>query len=395
MPGMRIRIGNPLSAMKNALFAVTLLTILPMVVSAQTQSRRRLSPEPPGQTESNTTRSRVVGPKVSNHAESAKARPVATSEATPAVPTAKSSQMVWGNIPIKTQEAAQIVPSKTTTVTPDVSASTRALVQPTMLKVNNSPASTPAVSSTAAPAPSATYIVGVGDVLDIRLANASAHESTLFTVFKNGSIEYPLIDQPLPVAGMTTDEIARALSTQIRVIKAARVSVSVRDYASHTVVISGLVDNPGTKILRRQTMPLFALLAEASVRPEATLVTIVHNGKEGTPVSLKDEQAMATLVSSGDAIRISGGNAPPSQFIYVGGEVVTPGEKTFRSGMTVTQALLTAGANVSTTKTVKVSRRNAGGMLTTVEYDIAAIAMGQTPDPQIMPGDRIEVKRAR
>lgn len=303
--------------------------------------------------------------------------------------------MVWGNIPIKAQETAQAIPPKTTTVNPDVSSATRTMVQPTMLKANSSNATAPAVSSPAVAAPAGMYIVGVGDVLDIRLANAAARESTLFTVFKNGSIEYPLIDQPLRVAGMTTDEIARVLSAQIRVIKAARVSVSVRDYASHTVVISGLVDNPGTKILRRQVMPLFALLAEASVRPEATLVTIVHNGKEGTPVSLKDEQAMATLVSSGDAIRISGGNVTPSQFIYVGGDVVTRGEKNFRSGMTVTQALLTAGANVSTTKTVKLSRRNAGGMLTTVEYDIAAIAMGKMPDPQLMPGDRIEVKRAK
>jgi protein involved in polysaccharide export with SLBB domain len=303
--------------------------------------------------------------------------------------------MVWGNIPIKTQETAQVTPPKSVAANPEAGSASRALVQPTMMRVNGSASSAPAMASSVSPTPTGTYVVGAGDVLDIRLSNAASRESTLFTVFKNGSIEYPLLDRPLVVAGMTTDEIARTLGNQIRVITAPRVSVSVRDYASHTILISGLVDNPGKKILRRQTMPLYALLAEASVRPEATLVTIVRNGQEGTPLSLKDDQAMATLVSSGDSIRISGGNAAPSQFIYVGGEVVAPGEKNFRTGMTVTQALMSAGANVSTTKTVKVSRRSAGGLLSTVEYDIASIAMGRTPDPQLMPGDRIEVKRAK
>ena len=373
MPGMRIRIGNPLSAMKNAVFAVTLLTILPTIVSARTQSRQRLPPESPAQTESSTVRSRVVGPKASNHAESTKTRPVETRDVTPtAVPAAKGSQMVWGTIPIKTPETAPVVPPKTAVANQDVSSSTRALVQPTMMKVNGSSASTPAMPSTGSPPAAGMYNVGAGDVLDIRLSNVASRESTLFTVFKNGSIEYPLLDRPLVVAGMTTDEIARTLGTQIRVITAPRVSVSVRDYASHTILISGLVDNPGKKILRRQTMPLYTLLAEASVRPEATLATIVRNGKEGTPLSLKDDQAMATLVATGDAIR-----------------------KNFRTGMTVTQALLSAGANVSTTRTVKVSRRNAGGLLATVEYDVAAIALGKTPDPQLMPGDRIEFKRAK
>jgi polysaccharide export outer membrane protein len=393
---MRIRIGNPMSAMKNAVFVLTLLTILPAIVSAQAQSRQHPSTESPAQSEASTGRNRVVGPKVSNHAESAKARPVAPPVVTPVSGTGtKGSQMVWGNTPIKTPETAQVIPPKTTAVNDDVSAATRTLVQPTMLKVNAPNTSARAASSPVSSAPAPLYSVGPGDVLDIRLSNSPSRESTLFTVFQNGSIDYPLLDGPLVVAGMTTDEIARMLSTQIKVIKAPKVSVSVRDYTSHTIVISGLVDNPGTKILRRQVMPLYALLAEASVRPEATTVTIVRNGKEGTPLSLKDEQAMATLISSGDAIRLSGGSAGPSQYIYVGGDVAAPGEKNFRSGMTVTQALMSAGTNVSSTKTVRVSRRTAAGLLSTVEYDVPAIAQGKTPDPQLVPGDRIEVKRAK
>jgi protein involved in polysaccharide export with SLBB domain len=211
-------------------------------------------------------------------------------------------------------------------------------------------------------------------------------------VLKNGVIEYPLLNGPLVVAGLTTDQISGVLAAQIKVIKAPKVNVSVRDYASHSVLISGLVDNAGRKVLRRESMPLYALLAEASVRPEANSVMIIHNGKEGMPLSLKDESTMATLIFSGDAIRISGGNAAPIQFVYVGGDVTAPGEKTLRPGMTLTQVLLSAGADLSSRKVAKVARRNPNGLLSAVEYDLNSIGKGKSPDPQIIPGDRIEVR---
>jgi protein involved in polysaccharide export with SLBB domain len=194
---------------------------------------------------------------------------------------------------------------------------------------------------------------------------------------------------------MTTEQIGSVLAAQIKVIKTPKVDVSVRDYASHFVVISGLVDSAGKKALRRESMPLYAILAEASVRPEATSATIIHNGKEGASLSLKDESAMSTVIYSGDAVRISSGNQTPGQYVYVGGDVAAPGEKTLRPGMTLTQVLLSAGADLSTKKVAKIARRNPAGMLSTVEYDIGSIAQGKTPDPQIVAGDRVEVKRGK
>ncbi len=383
--------------MKNAVILLTLL-ILPTIGSAQTQSRQRLSPETTAPTESNTTRNRVVGPKVSNHAENTKPRPVTTSEVTPGPRSeGKPSQFAWGNIPInnRTEEAAPLTPPKTIADNKAGSSVPRSVVQPTVMKLSPPVVSPLVVTPSASPASPALYVIGAGDVLDIRLSNTSAKESTLFTVLKNGAIEYPLLDRPLMVVGLTTDDVARTLTAQIKVIKTPRVTVSVRDYASHTVVISGLVDNPGTKVLRRQTMPLYALLAEASIRSEATTATIVRNGKEGLPLSLKDEQTMAQLISPGDAIRIGGGTPSSGQFVYVGGDVSAPGEKNFRIGMSMTQVLLSAGANLSTTRTARVSRRNSSGMLATEEYDVAAIAQGKLPDPPVFAGDRIEVKRAK
>jgi protein involved in polysaccharide export with SLBB domain len=209
----------------------------------------------------------------------------------------------------------------------------------------------------------------------------------------NGTLEYPLLSAPVSVAGLGTDEIARLLSAEIKVIKAPTITVTVRDYASHAFVIGGLVDSPGRKILRREAMPLFAALAEALVRPEATTATILRNGNDGTALSLKDDQAMATLVMPGDVIKITSAPAAAAKFVYVGGEVASPGEKAFREGITLTQALLSAGGISATGKTIRIARRNAAGYLSTSEFNLRSIEQGKTPDPLLEAGDRIEVVR--
>ncbi|HEV7397856.1 MAG TPA: polysaccharide biosynthesis/export family protein, partial [Pyrinomonadaceae bacterium] len=59
-----------------------------------------------------------------------------------------------------------------------------------------------------APAPNQIYRIGIGDVLDVRLADLPTSKSTLFTVLENGLLDYPLSNAPFSVAGLTSDEIA-------------------------------------------------------------------------------------------------------------------------------------------------------------------------------------------
>jgi protein involved in polysaccharide export with SLBB domain len=150
-----------------------------------------------------------------------------------------------------------------------------------------------------------------------------------------------------------------------------------------------LVENPGRKVLRREVMPLYAILAEALPRPEATGVSLVRNGSE-TNLSLANNQDMATLVMSGDAIKVS---ASAKQFVYLGGDVVSGGEKEFREGMTLTQAILTAGGAREAKCKVRIARRGANGFLANQEYSLPAIVEGKAADPLLQAGDRIEVQR--
>jgi protein involved in polysaccharide export with SLBB domain len=237
------------------------------------------------------------------------------------------------------------------------------------------------------------YRVGIGDVLDIRLANMPTRESTLFTVLNPGVLEYPLLSGAISVDGMTTEEIAALLSREIKVIDNPTATVTVRDYASHLVTITGMVDSPGKKVLRREALPLYTVLAEALPRPEATAVTITRGGRTES-LSMANEQSMSTLVNAGDIIRVSGESASSKKFVYVGGDVAASGEREFREGMTLTQALLAAGGVARSEKaSAKIAHRNASGFLITNGYDVRAIENGKAPDPVLQAGDRIEVKR--
>src|SRR5438105_3052128 len=330
--------------MKRIPFIIVLLFVVSHLVAAQAQIRERRSADRESSTgNSSSSRNRTVNAPRSNHVESDRAS-AAESEAKPApvsddVPqSSKQERPRWGNASVEIRpsvierpSAAQKPIDSTLTNNVQANAVAKKLIQKTAmvtetqasLQAPRSNADYRPSSSSRVPSPTSLYRVGIGDVLDIRLSNQPTRESTLFTVLKDGGLEYPLLNAPITVTGLTTDEIARRLSGEIKVIQSARVSVSVRDFASHAVVITGLVDNPGRKLLRREAVPLYAVLAEALPRPEAVIATVVHGDKE-QKVSLSNSQGLSMLVLPGDTVRVSGSAVIAKHFIYLGGDVTSP-----------------------------------------------------------------------
>jgi polysaccharide export outer membrane protein len=253
-------------------------------------------------------------------------------------------------------------------------------------------------TSTATPSPAMTsiYRVGVGDVLDIRLLNAgtTTNESTLFTVLPGGLLEYPLAGEPVAVAGLTTEEINAHLLPRIKLYDDPRLTVSVREYASHHVIVTGLVNDPGTKVLRREAVPLYVVLAEAQPRAEAVRATILRQGDQNITVDLADQTSNSVLIISGDVIRLLGAPPPQPLYLYVGGQVNVPGQKDFHKGLTLMQAVLAAGGRTRfASDEVKVMRQGEDGRLVTTKYNLKKIEDGKIPDPVLQAGDRIEVSR--
>ena len=262
----------------------------------------------------------------------------------------------------------------------------------TLTVVTDFPKKTPAKVFVTA-ASSQVYRVGPGDVLDIQVSNYPSRNSTLYTVLPDGLLEYPLAGNPMVVRGMTTVEIATLLQQRIKIFDNPKVKVDVRDYASHAVTIIGFVSVPGTKILRREAVPLYTILAEALVLPEAAKATITRQGAPPINVDLKDARLSAALVVPGDVIKVTG--LAPAQFFFVGGEIRSPGQKPFHAGLTLTQALLASGGTkTSGDLKVKVSRQGTDGKLATEEFNLRKIQTGKTPDPILRNGDRLEVATA-
>jgi protein involved in polysaccharide export with SLBB domain len=240
----------------------------------------------------------------------------------------------------------------------------------------------------------AVYRVGVGDVLDLRVRNLPLNGSTLFTVLDGGFIDFPVISEMIPVAGLTTEEIQTRVANEFKrraLHEDAQVTVGVRQYASHSVIVTGLVVSGGTRILRREAVPLYVVMAETQSRLDAARATIMRANSPSLSVDLNDPASAAVLVRPGDIITVT---ARPEQFYYIGGRINYPGQKTYQPGITLVQSILAAGGLTrQTAGTVEMSREGAAGNLITNKFNLKEIKSGKVPDPKLQPGDRIEVLR--
>ena len=236
------------------------------------------------------------------------------------------------------------------------------------------------------------YRVGPGDVLDIRINDSSSPQSTLFTVTPAGLLEHPLLAEPLHVGGLTVEEISSSVESDLKrraLMDSPKVSVGVRDYASHTILVSGLVKDSGTKILRREAIPLYVVVADAQPLPEAARVTVVRSeANQMFDIDLSQSGDMNLLVRPGDVITL---HANATQFIYIGGEVKMPGETTYRRGLTLTQAIIAAGGVTTKGKEARLGRDDGRGFLNVTRFKLKDIESGKVPDPPVRPGDRIMI----
>jgi len=236
------------------------------------------------------------------------------------------------------------------------------------------------------------YRVGPGDILDVRLSAAASAQPTLFTVTPSGLLEHPDLSAPLPSAGLTVEEITSRIEDDLKrrsSTKLPNVSVAVSEYVSHTILVSGLVKEPGPKILKREAIPLYVVVADAQPLPEADRVAVLRNeSNESYLIDLLEPSQTNMLVRPGDVITLQ---TSPQKFFYVSGEVKSPGEKRFRRGLTLTQAIIAAGGLTKNPKEARLARDSGKGFLVQSRYKLKDIDSGKVPDPLVQPGDRITI----
>lgn len=236
-----------------------------------------------------------------------------------------------------------------------------------------------------------TYRVGPGDVLDVHLNDYQSRQGTAFSVTSSGFLQHPKLSEPLGVVGLTVEEIASKIEAELKNAGDSnpKAAVGVVDYVSHSIIVSGLVKDPGTKSLKREAIPLIVVLADAQPLPEAARVTVERNGVIQIETDLNHTADMNFLVHPGDTVAV---NSSIRHTFYIDGRVKIPGEKTYRQGLTLTQAIITAGG-ARDSSVAEISRVDSQGTMARTSFDLREIETGKTADPLVKPGDRILILR--
>ncbi|MGH9740429.1 MAG: polysaccharide biosynthesis/export family protein [Candidatus Acidiferrales bacterium] len=279
----------------------------------------------------------------------------------------------------------------------------------------NPPAQAP---QTNAPPAYGGYMVGVGDVLQVRVVNED-DISGQYQVNSAGNIQLPLLSSPIHAAGESTFELSQKLSDALKtqgILRAPEVTIFILRSMSHNVTILGSVSRPGVYPLEKQNTTLLEAIsmsgglltaagptvtiahhadaAETTKNPSATPATGSQTVDVQRLMSGKDA-ALNVEVKPGDVITVS--RAP---IVYVVGAVVKPGAfavQDGRHGLTVLQAIAMVEGTQSTASlghTIIVRQSEDGSQRQEIKVNLSKIMKGKVRDPLLEANDILFVPQS-
>jgi len=208
------------------------------------------------------------------------------------------------------------------------------------------------------------YIVRPGDTLKITLHSHSQISSgqsaegdaaaSGYYVHHDGNIIYPYLGA-VPVAGLTTIEVRQELTEKLlQYLQKPVLDVTVTNFRSSSVYITGAVGSPGKQYLSNEAMTLFEAVTLAgglSNNADWTNVTLIRDG-QSIRYSLRQlyengDSRQNVLLRPNDAIHIA---TDDTAKVFVLGEVGKPQTINLgRTGLTLADALAQAGGFSQTT----------------------------------------------
>ena len=281
------------------------------------------------------------------------------------------------------------------------------------------PPNPPAQAPNTAPPPTYSgYMVGVGDVLQIRVVDED-DVSGQYQVNPDGNIQLPLLPKPIHAAGESTFELSREVSDALKsqgILRYPEVTIFILRSMSHNVTILGEVSRPGVYPLEKQNTTLLEALSMSGglLTTAGPTVTIAHH--RDTADAKKDptsepatgydtidahklingsDPALNVAIRAGDVITVS--KAP---IVYVVGAVTKPGAfevQDGRNGMTVLQALAMVEGATSTAKLSKamiVRQSDDGNQHQEIPVNLTKVMRGKVKDPILEANDILFVPQS-
>lgn len=275
------------------------------------------------------------------------------------------------------------------------------------------PTQNASVTAPSSASPNDRYLIGPGDVLDIRVFNHPQLSRDAVRVDGRGIISMPMIEDEIQAACRTESELAREIVTRYRRYQRhPYVDVFVKEYQSRPVAVIGAVNKPGRFQLQRRVRLLELLsFAEGPAERAGGRVQITRTaGGEACDLhasTVSDTDALEGIISfdlkdtlhgddksnpyvqPGDVISL-----PDAEQAFVVGNVLRPLTIPLKEPVTVSRAVAMAGGTLPDTKSGKVRIiRQTPGRSTKGEIivDLEAIDKRQAEDVGLQAGDIVDV----
>lgn len=204
---------------------------------------------------------------------------------------------------------------------------------------------------------SSSYTIGVSDVLEIEIRNLGTKEYSLKArVPPSGVISIPLLDE-IAVTDTSIFELQSLIESKLKdgYLKGPEVTITIAEF--RPFFINGAVNDPGafpyqSGLTVEKAVALAGGLTESASLDKITLKRSSDQGDEVRTVGL------AAKVNPGDVIDVDEiFNEHVGKFVYLYGEVKTPGSYPFRDGLTIEKAIVLAGGFTERASKKKISIR--------------------------------------
>jgi polysaccharide export outer membrane protein len=240
----------------------------------------------------------------------------------------------------------------------------------------------------------AAYVIGPGDVLEIQVWDNKALDQTVF-VRPDGKISLPLVGE-IQAGGLTVRQFQDALvEAYTRTVKAASVTVMVKEIRSRPVYFVGGFVKPGVEQITRDLSLMQAIAVVGGLVPAADgeNAYVVRDGRR-IPVDLtrlvqKGDVSQNLALQVGDTVVV-----PIADAVYVQGEVKNPGPVKSTADLTVLKAISQAGGLTPLAAAGRVEiLRGDGDTRERIKVDLDKMrgAPGANPDLRLKANDIVFV----
>jgi polysaccharide export outer membrane protein len=242
-----------------------------------------------------------------------------------------------------------------------------------------------------APAPTSggTYVLGVGDRLELTVFGQEDLKKTL-EVLADGTVIFPLIGV-LPVAGKTLATVRSEVEARLKdFLVDPQVSLDIKDYQSQPVNVVGEVEKPGTYyqagwMTREAGSEIIVTRRDTGSAEDEGSHQITISKEE----LLRGGSQFNPRLQTGDVITVG-----PEQYFYIRGEVVKPGQYKLGDRPTLLRAVSIAEGLTPYAKKKGIQIiRTVKGSQTKLTFDLKSIEERKAEDVPILPNDVIIVDR--